>query len=743
MTAPPFRWLLAQLEPFVKVPAGDAIAVSEAAFLFVRLTLLSFMHFSVLAMRSILATHHEASADKLRQLLLRMHRNGNADALVSDILSSLLIQLRMKRWRIGARDIYVLDPEKMGAYEVCLSTAVSNVMGPAILFTIDEAHELMERPECRAVASLFLSERTASSAGAPGGSSAPPPRAVNEGPAPRSLFYAVIGELSRFRIVHKWAVYVTGTALSMRRIADSSSASIATRCYPREFAPEHRLAEADIASILCRYWAIDDVIADANVAQHLRKFVGRPQLFVAGVFEPLFELVCVLRRLPTATEFAAALALSFEASVLSRKRYFVDKMKRNSTATSDEGGMMTLIPMLFQAAIMNDGVITLSNDDQLADAICTGLLAVSSARGLGPVNMREEPVIYEGMRAAMLDPQLEARVLDVLLQSSRPVDVFTKGGALEIALSWHVALTCNRFASPSLATLLKTLGVRGADIPADFDSWVVRATRVRNDDLGHGHRGEGDPTPLERYFVETSGAIDDSYIVYNTPVEMGGDIAFLVSRVAPVDSGGGGDVCNGRQYKPVILQSKNDERATVAETLLTLHPGTQFLHNSTRKRLLHLPIDNVSISSQHGWNKWDALARDAGKGFLSRNWVRVAVVARPLDEEIPAFSLAAAVSDPSDAHVLAWSDSQRQLAARSPVVWISLAREFPMCTGVLPESVRRALVPPRRRALMHLLHHDLWIPASVGDAAQLLSGAKSVAAPDSRLAGSKRKKSCA
>ena len=42
MTAPPFRWLLAQLEPLVKVPAGDAIAVSEAAFLFVRLTLLSF-----------------------------------------------------------------------------------------------------------------------------------------------------------------------------------------------------------------------------------------------------------------------------------------------------------------------------------------------------------------------------------------------------------------------------------------------------------------------------------------------------------------------------------------------------------------------------------------------------------------------------------------------------------------------------------------------------------------------------
>lgn len=741
--APPFLWLLRQLQPLRSVPPDDAFTVSSAASLFVRLTLLSFVHFSVLALRSLLATHPEASVDNLRQLLLRMHRNGNADALVTDILASLVGHLRVKQWHIGGSDIFVLDPAKMRTYEVSLSTAATEVMGHAILLTIDEAHELMERPECRAIASLFLSQRAVASAGPAEGAPKSLASAVQESSVSRSLFYAVVGELSNFRDLFRWSVYVTGTALSMRRIAGSSSASIATRCHPREFAPEHRLAAADIASILQRHFAIDDVLADATVSERLCKFVGRPQLFVAGVFEPLFDQIFRLRRLPDAAEFAAALSHSFSACVLSRKEYFIEKMQLNPSVASDGSGTMTLIPMLFKAAVMNDGVITLSDSDQLAAAICTGLLAVSSARGLDPVDMSQEPVIYEGMRAAMLDPLLEGRVLDVLVRSSQPVDVFAKGGGLELAISWHVALTCNRFADPSLAKLLETLGVPAADVPPDLESWVVRATRVRDDELGRGHTGAGEPSPLQRYFFKDSGAIDDSHVIFNTPSAMGGDVAFVVSRELPaaVDPYGG-DIFSGRQYKPVVLQCKNEVGAAAAETLLTLHPGTQFLQNSARMHLLHLSNDNASIAPQHGWDKWEALARDAGKAFLTRNWVRVAVVARPLDAEIPAFSLAAATSDTRDAHVLAWTVAQRQLAALSPVVWVSLAAGFAPCPGVFSERVRSALVPPIRRARISLLHHNLWIPASVGDAARLLAQAASeaaaVTASSEPLAGAKR-----
>jgi hypothetical protein len=96
--APPFAWLIAQLVPLKAVPHDNAIEVSAAAFLFVRLTLLSFVHFSVLALRALQTTHPLASVDMLHQLLLRMHRNGNADAIVVTILDLLLLSLREKKW---------------------------------------------------------------------------------------------------------------------------------------------------------------------------------------------------------------------------------------------------------------------------------------------------------------------------------------------------------------------------------------------------------------------------------------------------------------------------------------------------------------------------------------------------------------------------------------------------------------------------------------------------------------------
>ena len=246
--APPFLWLLAQLQHLKSVPAEDAVAVSDAAFLFVRLALLSFVHFSVLAVQALLATRPDASMEDKRQLLLRTHRNGNADALVTDILGGLLVQLRVVGWRVHGTDIYVLDPAMMRAYEASLSNAAFDTLGEAVLFTVDEAHELMERPESRRVASLFLSQRTATT---------------------RSLFYAVVLELSSLQGDHGWSAYVTGTTLSMRRVLDSSSASVSTRCHPREFAPEHRFTVPDIISILRRYWAFDDVLADPIVSQHL------------------------------------------------------------------------------------------------------------------------------------------------------------------------------------------------------------------------------------------------------------------------------------------------------------------------------------------------------------------------------------------------------------------------------------------------------------------------------------------
>ena len=761
--APPFALLLTQLRPLLTVPPGHDDAVATAAFLFVRLALLSFVHFSVLSLRALRATHPEVSTGDLRQVLLRMHRNGKTDALVTDIFKTLLARLRVKKWQAQDTDIFALDPIALDDYETSLSIAATDTMGSVVLLTVDEAHELMRRRECDGVASLFLSQR------AEGGTSSV--GRVSAFPAPRSLFYAVVHELSRLRTVHGWSVYVTGTALSMRRVLESSSASIATRCHPIVFAPEHRLGVPDIILILCNYWAIDDVLADPTVCQRLRDFVGRPQLFVAGVFRPLFVFVHEKRRLPTALEFVELLNNSFRTCVLERKLFFLKLLEGNSTVAVDGAGTMAFLPLLFRAAVMDDGVITLRNDDHLAAAICTGLLAVSSAASPGTVNMRDEPIIYESIRAAMLDTVQEWRVLDVLMRSSQSTPVFAKGGALEIAISWHVALMCTRVTDPSLADVLQSLGVERRHIPPDCAAWVVRATRVHNDDLGQGHEA-GEITPFQRYFFKADGSINDSQVVYNIPAAQGGDIALLVSRIAPVEKAGVADrsgIIGGRQYRPVIFQCKNEEHAlTVAKTLLTLHPGTQFLQNWARERLLRLPHRAFPDAVQKGWCEWEALSRDDRRGFLTRNWVRIAVVARPLDDKIPDFSLAAAVTDDRDAYVRSWSVPQFRLAALSPIVWVSLAKKFIVCEGVFPDSVRRAIIAnsnsaddsageaagaPRtgaggaqpKRSLMMLVHHqDLWVPASVGEAAQLVDllavEASESASSEASAAGSKRRR---
>lgn len=749
--APPFVWLLAQLRTLLLVPAGSATAVSAAAFLFVRLTLLSFVHFSVLALRALRSSHPEASTHDLRQLLLRMHRNGKADALITDILNALVIILRVKRWRANDEDIFELDGAAMRIYEASLSIAAAESMGHAILFTVDEAHELMERRECHAVDSLFLSRRSRPIAG---GASA----LLQEITAPRSLFYAIVLELSSLQTMYGISVYVTGTALSMHRVLDSSSASVATRCHPLDFAPEHRFDVSDIVTILRHYWAFDGVLTDPLVNQHLANFVGRPQLFVVGVFAPLFFVVRDLHRLPNPAELVEMLSCSFRSCVRDRKLFFVNLFQKNTTVNVDGSGTVQLIPMVFRAAVMHDGIITLSNEDQLAEAICTGLLAVSSARAPGPVDMRAEPVVYQAMRSAMLDPLLEGRVLDVLMRSSQSTAVFAKGGALEIAISWHVALTCYRLTEPSLAAVLVTLGVKAEVIPPDMKLWAVRASRVYDDGQGQAvrpHRGSEELTPFQRYFIAADGGIDDSRVVYNIPVAQGGDMVFLVSREAPlaVDAAADtNDICNGRQYRPVVFQFKNVEAATVAETLLTLQPGTQFLQNIARKCLLHMSDRVFSNATQSGWIAWEALSRDPRMGFLARNWVRIAVVARPLESDISKFSLAAAIADEDDSHVHSWTASQRDLAARSPVVWVSLAEEFAKCDSVFPDTVRRAIISPTppggaaggvaqfQPSRMTLRHHDLWVPVVVSKAAELVARieVEASAAEAAAGAGSKR-----
>ena len=541
----------------------------------------------------------------------------------------------------------------------------------------------------------------------------------------RNLFYQLIVELSRLCTEHRWAVYVTGTTLSMRKVVlERGSSGVSTRTAPVDVAPRHRMSVDDMLAVLAHYFVdLPSYMTDDGARAALECFRGRALHFARHVFDPLMTHVQRARALPSADQWSRMLS---ESSADARRVWY-DRARvvlfANTTLHADGSGTRALLTRLVKCLLMTHGVLRWDNPDPdaLDEAMCSGMFAVSLETRAVNVE-RDEPAVFRGMRDAVLEEVQSGCVLDALVRSASPVDSWAKGGALEHAIAWHIALMglVAAHASPprelALVDVLRGLSPTAvSDRLADgLETWHVHATRVIE---------KADALAFQQ-LVRADGSGDVGVVLVGLPEYMGVDAAFVVSRPA----------AGGTEYALVALQFKNSPTATAADVLLTLHPGTQYLYDAARRMLLGLDKETpqslqIARPCAYRWPNWAAL--DNAATFLTRDWIRVPVVARPIHADVQAFSNVCADGGNKRAWPVTrgWTRADDDAAARSPVVWVSMhdaasaRQDYAACyTGpAFPAAALRALTCPDPKApVLQLAGHGLWVPRSIADAYALV-----------------------
>lgn len=697
----PLLWCIHQLEPLVTaLSAAPACSVScsEYASMYLRAVLLAHVHAAVLALQAARMLPRGDDPSLQRLMLLHFFSNGTADEIVCNLLE-MLTTAYARPSSVDA-GVSCLDAPSMATYEEMLTHLFVTTRGDRapLLLAVEEAHELMEHARFVRCSHLILREGG-------GMTHATAKKAATRSTGHGNLFYHLVVLLSEFKEQHSWRLYVTGTSLSMTRILSSAGSSVASRVDMTSQPPRHHMAVDDMAHIIQHYFVVPDGYFDEAVCASLQKFCGRAVLFADGVWKPLLEYTVAHAALPSAGAWCEMLRKHFTQCVETWYQRVCERLRRSPPIALDGSGTCALLPKLVTALLMDDGVLTVSSTAELDAAITTGLLHVSSVGDT--VNMNDEPITHAALLKAIKDELMHGHVLDIVVGSSCRPPLGSKGNLLELAIAWHVALTTLRqhdtpsggVGFVSLRQLLISMGAMNPEsVPPE---WRVSAHRVID--------VAGDDACLQR-FISTPGIVDDSIILLNTSCNMGADVVFLAYRD------------DERKHALVVVQCKNDAEATVADVMLTLHPGTQFLSNMARKLLLGLPVAARGPCALPGRAGYSALASSAAGSFLCRDWIRVPVVARAVAAAVVTYSANVARGDPfsDDCADLNWDDDACAAAAASPVVWISTAaRMMHPPAGAFPESVRAAIVGESSSSELPLRHYDLWRPRSVRDADDL------------------------
>jgi len=195
-----------------------------------------------------------------------------------------------------------------------------------------------------------------------------------------------------------------------------------------------------------------------------------------------------------------------------------------------------------------------------------------------------------------------------------------------------------------------------------------------------------------RRFVLDDGSLDDTVVLYNMPERMGLDVAFMVSsapmtgavgagaaRAGAAGSGSASPAASAHRDFRVVGLHFNNTANSLADVMLTLHPGTQLLTNTQREALLSCRGFTRALGGGGaGSADWlDFMAFAAEQPQLATDWIRVPVVARPVHSHVYKFAgqLAAGALDRRFLERFTWTAARRGAAARSPVVIASLHAE--------------------------------------------------------------------
>lgn len=744
-----------------------AVELAKCAYDLMELLVHCYVEVTLLAVHAGIACGID-SGDRLRELVLRFHRNGIAE----EIVCSLFLQHTTEHRAVQdiessdglcAAPVQGVDAAWLRDYCAELRERVAKLPAPTpgslstpLLLCFDEVGTLGGKlTELFVQRSAYTSVNTDASPERAVHTAAVPPPVSADSTWGRSWFFALACLMCDVTSKTRWCCFMTGTAFSIARFQTMGTVHSPVRGSISLINPTTRLNVSSMRAILQHYWDVSNaVLDDARIMKFFRLCVGRPLLFVAAVFEPMCNAMISLAACAPVREWTVdLLEPRLQRGTDDQAHVWAERLRlllagSRSLATGTGETTRALVPRLISAVLFEEP-LSLVDANVLDAAIASGLLpavAVVVGSTVPPqvIRVRDEPLVHRAL-SYVLDELIRSDHVAIMKLIFPPTHPFTHpssaGFAVEQVVAVELALRTRRVRllgprPPSLEELLKPLFMGSRDtFPVGLDTLECRAEHavsVRDWDID---------TCVLRRFVGPDGLPDDSVVLYDLPTCTGLDVAFLVSTtLKPVATGAGGAASSGkgrdsepgsgaerRCFRLAGFQLRNDADSSLRDVLRTLHPGTQYLVNKQRDALIArtgiVDLQPGKGASSPAWRDYVAFAEEHPQ--LVTQWVRVPTLARTIDAKVYEFACLAAagrlprglldtvLSALTVTHARA-ADAAAAAVVNSPVVFASLNSRV-----WLPDDLRRVFISEIDRvgSVMQLVKgSELWIPVPVADA---------------------------
>ena len=570
----------------------------------------------------------------------------------------------------------------------------------------------------------------------------------------RGLLYATlccVGSICSDRI---WCIFVTGTSLSLSRFRSHPNNISPLRGTAATHAPTQLLDVPAMIKLLKHYFHWERSAFESDqVRGALERCSGRPLFFEQCVFSPLLLRVIrhhenngQTRNMHMLTGAILIDTIDYDRvkrSVLNSR--FKTLFQIDPVALSPDFCHTTksLLSPLLEAMLTNDS-ITLT-EQQRADAICMGIFPISKTNE-DSCFCALEPLVREVLWGYIQNegPEMES----ILLQT---LDSSGKGSQAEKLRARRIALKSllrsmqnkNEKVPISLHELLESLlpCEQRSLLHEDFKRMYCHVDTVKDlhvadtadTFLRHLVRPKKRKGVLEvgrfvRLWKDTfmlphkdTSKLDYRSILINIDKDAGVDLCFLVTFETY-------EIRPDTQCHVVALQVKNQADGSLNKALISIHPGTQYLTNAQRQYFLahftgngtpSFPRERSSGVSGFKWKRHQAFS---GKfPFLCKDWIRVVVVARAIDNAVLTKVIDLATLTPEKP---AFQQTHGHRLMRSLIAVVTMK----YITDIDPKLLRSVVTDTS--TVLSLPTEDInWVPLEVSDVLKLLETMSSLAVP--------------
>eukprot|EP01031_Cornospumella_fuschlensis_P028358 gene28358-34236_t len=656
-----------------------------------------------------------ATREEQQELCLRFHRNGIAEDIIERDFQRLVSQSTVvdndSTNQHVTGQVVKLDGDKI---HKLLEDVATRAAPFTIFLCIDEAQILLNK-----CSGLFITkvhyEQTDTATLKPS----------------TDLFYGVCVAGCEIIQKCKWTVYLTGTAYSMVNFRKTFDEYSPLRGSTVVIRPTTTFTRQQMQTILSYYWRWQDgVFQDEEVIRCLNLCAGRPLIFVRVILHPLY---CSLFDQPLLTELSKqhliecvqSHADNMSSTIYKLMQGLINRHTRmlsiDETRTSG-----SFLPHLVKALMSEDGKLTICRSDHFEEAISSGLipLVAKDVQEYETFCLFDEPLARRGLQRALDDELLSSargRVILPIMRSLIEIEHESKGTVAERAFAYDIALRSHVHKLKYLAGGHTAASYRGIPLSEllsplfpcdsmllmpDISSYYCKVQKAKQWRANEDARRHCALRVFEQAGLSLahSAKLNEDIIVYDLPVEMGADLAFVVW--SPADA----------TQKFVVIKSKNLTDGMLTEAIFTLHPGTQYLTNFQRNSLLTSQRKSRSFlhvtegAGSEAWKDYVQFCRSY-PGIVD-NWIRIALVDREVKTKVLQFIKSAESRDRSflDKHVrkIAPNSMQADGLRRSPLLLLSLA------SNSFLDAPTRALFVDRSESVLSLPRSSVrWDAASV------------------------------